>query len=161
MVSLATTICRDQDQLFYKIHCTDSAEQIDSMSAPQSGYNSLTSPVSACTKASMRANPSKPKAFATISILFLHDVIAASLICPPNNQDNVSILHLLVGCKGRHQREWVGEKPDKSYLTSDEGGGVKFTPVPPASAVQQSQQSYHHLGKTLAQVRNFITTLRP
>jgi hypothetical protein len=45
-------------------------------------------------------------------------------------------------------------------LTSDEGGGVKFTPVPPASAVQQSQQSYHHLGTTLAQVRNFITTLR-
>lgn len=83
----------------------------------------ITSPVSACTKASMRANPSKPKAFATISILFLHDVIAAS-------------------------------------LTSDEGGGVKFTPVPPASAVQQSQQSYHHFGTTLAQVRNFITTLR-
>ncbi len=100
MVSLATTICRDQDQLFYKIHFTDSAEQIDIMSALQSGYNSVTSPVSACTKASMRANPSKPKAFATISILFLHDVIAASLICPPNNQDNVSILHLLVGCKG-------------------------------------------------------------
>jgi hypothetical protein len=95
MASLATTICRDQDQLFYKIHFTH-----DIMSALQSGYNSLTSPVSACTKASMRANPSKPKAFATISILFLHDVIAASLVCPPNNQDNVSILHLLVGYKG-------------------------------------------------------------
>ncbi len=100
MVSLATTICRDQDQLFYKIHFTESAVQIDIMSALQSGYNSLTSPVSACTKASMRANPSKPKAFATISILFLHDVIAASLEFPPNNQDNGSILHLLVGCEG-------------------------------------------------------------
>jgi hypothetical protein len=100
MVSLATTICRDQDQLFYKIHFAESAEQIDIMSALQSGYNSLTSPVSACTKASMRANPSKPKAFATISILFLHDVIAASLEFPPNNQDNGSILHLLVGCEG-------------------------------------------------------------
>lgn len=153
MASLATTICRDQDQLFYKIHFTH-----DIMSALQSGYNSLTSPVSACTKASMRANPSKPKAFATISILFLHDVIAASLVCPPNNQDCQFCISWW-GAKaapgrvgGRETRQilldkWWRWRSQIHPCPTCQCSTTKSTELPPLRHNSSSSQKLHHYFK--------------